>query len=222
MNVTKSIAMRSIVTFVFIAITQICFAQKVEDLFKPSETKIHWLGVDFSKVQLVGDFSQFAEAGMKSSVEIKNRYFPGWNHLILDEREKYDIKGMLRKESITYSIDMITDLNSKAATEDLEQDNARKFTPEEVEAFVKAYQPESKDGIGIVFIAETLNKAETEAWFHFVAIDLSNNSILFTDRLKGEPAGIGLRNYWAGAIYDVIKQIKGRKYKEWKSKYSRG
>jgi hypothetical protein len=116
---------------------------------------------------------------------------------------------------------MITDLNSKAATEDMEQDHARKFSAEDIEKFVKQYQPENTDGIGIVFIAETLNKAETEAWLHFVAIDLSNNNILFTERLKGNPAGIGLRNYWAGAIYDVIKEIKSKKYKEWKSKYSR-
>lgn len=213
--------MKILFTCAILTIAGISIGQKAEDLFRPSQTKIQWLGIDFSHVQLVGDFSQFAEAGKKSSVEIKNRYFPGWNEIILDEREKYDIKGMLRKENITYSIDMVTDRNSKAATEDLETDNVRKFSTEEIEQFVREYQPEDKDGIGIVFIAETLNKAETEAWFHFVALDLSNNTVLFTERLQGKPSGIGLRNYWAGAIYDVIKEIKNKKYKEWKSKYSR-
>jgi hypothetical protein len=116
---------------------------------------------------------------------------------------------------------MITELNAKAATEDMESDNAKTFTAKDIESFVKEYKPENKDGIGIVFIAETLNKAETEAWFHFVAINLSNNAVLFSERMKGNPSGIGLRNYWAGSIYDVMKEIKSKKYKEWKSKYQR-
>lgn len=213
--------MKTSLTLALFISAHFCFGQKVEDLFKPSDTNIYWLGVDFSRVQLVGDFSQFAEAGQKSAVEIKSKYFPAWNRLILDEREKYDVKGMLRKEEITYSIDMITKVNSTASTEELEVDNPKKFTSAEIEEMVKAYNPENKDGIGIAFIAETLNKAENVAWFHFVAIDLSTNTILFSERLSGKPVGFGLRNYWAGAIYDVIKEIKGKKYKEWKSKYSR-
>jgi hypothetical protein len=213
--------MKILFTCAFIAVVGTSIGQKAEDLFKASQTNIQWLGIDFSRVQLVGDFSQFAEAGKKSTVEIKNRYFPGWNQLILNEREKYDIKGMLRKENITYNTDMVTDVNSKAATEDMERENVKPFSADDIKNFVGEYRPENKDGIGIVFIAETLNKAETEAWFHFVAIDLSNNNVLFTERLQGKPSGIGLRNYWAGSIYDIIKEIKNTKYKEWKSKYSR-
>jgi hypothetical protein len=213
--------MKSVFFTFLIAISVSSFAQQAEDLFKPSEVQIQWLGLDFSKVQLVGDFSQFAEAGKKSSVEIKNRYFPGWNELMLNERDKYDVKGMLRKENIIYSIDMITKLNADAPTENMEVDNVKQFSSEDIQKHVKDYQPKNKDGIGIVFIAETLNKADTEAWFHFVALDLSSNKVLFTDRLQGKPAGIGLRNYWAGAVYDIIKEIKNKKYKEWKSKYAR-
>ncbi|HEY0656323.1 MAG TPA: hypothetical protein VGD65_24490 [Chryseosolibacter sp.] len=213
--------MKLVVTLLFASLVSLSFGQKVEDLFRASDTPIHWLGVDFSKVQLVGDFSQFGEAGKKSTIEIKNRYFPGWNELILNERDKYDIKGMIRKEHIIYSVEMVSNINATAATEDMETHNARIFSRQDIERHVQHYQPESKSGIGIVFIAEVLNKAETEAWFHFAAIDLSTNTVLLTERLRGTPAGIGLRNYWAGAIYDIIKEIKDRKYREWKSKHSR-
>lgn len=213
--------MKLVFACILVGTSTFLFGQKVDDLFKQSDTEIVWLGVDFSKVQLVGDFSQFADAGKKSTVDIKDRYFPGWNGLILNERDKYDIKGMLRKEKLTYSIDMVSNLNSTAATEEMETDNPRKFSTQEIEEHVRTYNWESKNGIGIVFIAEVLNKAETEAWFHFAAIDLSTKTVLLTERMRGTPAGIGLRNYWAGAIYDVVKEIKNKKYKDWKSKYSR-
>ncbi|MFT4679987.1 MAG: hypothetical protein ACI9HG_002106, partial [Flavobacteriales bacterium] len=31
-----------------------------------------------------------------------------------------------------------------------------------------------------------------------------------------KPMGFGLRNYWAGSIYSVIKQIKSSEYMSWK------
>ena len=85
--------MKKLIAFVVIAATHFCYGQKAQNLFKTSEDNIYWLGVDFSKVQLVGDFSQFAEAGQKSTVEIKTKYFPAWNRLIVDERSKYEHQG---------------------------------------------------------------------------------------------------------------------------------
>jgi hypothetical protein len=207
--------------YVLIYLSIVAKSQSAEDLFKASDTKIFWLGIDFSHVQLVGDFSQFNNAGEKSSVEMKNKYFPAWNNIVLDEAKKYDVKGMLRKESLTYDIDMIAGINAKAATEELETSNPVEYSRDDIEKFVKRYNSKSKDGIGVALIAETLNKRELEAWYHFVAIDLSNNKVLVYDRIKGKPSGIGLRNYWANTIYDVVKEIKGERYREWKNKHTK-
>jgi hypothetical protein len=92
--------MKKFLTLILIAFAIPCFSQNAEDLFKASPTTIHWLGIDFSKVRLVGDFSQFASAGTKSSVEVKNKYFPAWNRLVLDEREKFDVKGCCEKRTL--------------------------------------------------------------------------------------------------------------------------
>jgi hypothetical protein len=35
----------------------------------------------------------------------------------------------------------------------------------------------------------------------------------------GEPMGFGLRNYWAGAIKDILHQIDFFEYPVWKNKY---
>jgi hypothetical protein len=211
----KSLALISL-----LMISAFTYAQTAQDLFS-GDTKISWLGVDFSNVKLVGDFSQFHGAGEKSPSQIKRTFFPAWNNLVLDEREKYDVAGMLRKDKVFYDIDMILDVNANASLDEMEQYNAPTYSREDIEKFVKKYKTQGKEGIGIVFIAETLNKAETEAYFHFVALDMGTNKILVHDRIRGEPSGIGLRNYWAGAIHDVIKEITKSRYRNWKSEYAK-
>jgi hypothetical protein len=214
--------MKKSILFIFVClVTLVSSAQTAEDLFSPSDAKISWLGVDFSNVKLIGDFSQFNGVGDKNASQIKSKYFPGWNRLILDEREKYDVAGMLRKDNIIYDIDMIMELNGSAPLEAMEAYNAPTYSKDDIEKFVKKYNTKGKQGIGIVFVAESLNKANTEAWFHFVAISLTDNKILVHDRLRGEPSGIGLRNYWAGAIHDVIKEISKNRYRDWKSDYAK-
>jgi hypothetical protein len=213
--------MKKLLTLVAILFLNIAYAQKAEDLFKESDTRITWLGVDFSHVKLIGDFSQFGGAGEKSSAQVKRVYFPSWNMLILDERDKYDVGGMIRKDNIVYDIDMMMLHNAKAPVEEMETYNEPSYTADDIKKFVKEYKIDKKDGIGILFVAESLNKARTEAWFHFVAMNLNNNEILVHERLRGEPAGIGLRNYWAGAINDVIKEISKNKYKAWKNQYAK-
>jgi hypothetical protein len=119
-----------------------------------------------------------------------------------------------------YDIDMINEINEKAPVEDMETSKTPEYTKEDIEKFVSGYKPKQKNGIGILFVAETLNKAKEEAYYHFVAIDLKTNKVLIHDRLRGQPGGFGLRNYWGGSIYSVIKDINKNRYKAWKSTYA--
>jgi len=194
-------------------------SQTVNDLFKSNDTKISWLGVDYTHVRLIGDFSQFSGIGEESSVEIRNKYFPAWNKLILSEPKKYDLKGMLRKGNIFYDIDLVMGNNYETAIEELESYNNPNYSLEQIKGFVKEISFTNKEGIGVIFIAESLNKNNEEAYFHFVAIKMATNEILIHERLRGEPRGFGIRNYWAGSIYDVMNQIRVIHYKRWKKKF---
>jgi hypothetical protein len=221
-NTTKNKRyMKKFFLFIFALLSVVfTYAQSAQDLFS-GNTQINWLGIDFSNVRLIGDFSQFSGAGEKNPSQIKRIYFPAWNKLILDEREKYDVAGMLRKDKVFYDIDMVMDLNSNASLDEMETYNAPVYAREDIEKFVTKYKTGGKEGVGVVLIAESLNKAEKEAWFHFVAIDMGSKKILVHDRIRGEPSGIGLRNYWAGAIHDVIKDINKNRYRNWKSDYAK-
>ena len=108
---------------------------------------------------------------------------------------------MLRKPDICYDIDMIGDINARTSLDDIESYNASRFTGEDIQSFVDQYNLESKEGIGVLFIAESLNKNAEEAYYHFVAINMKTRKVLLHERLRGEPKGFGLRNYWANSIY---------------------
>jgi len=206
---------KQFITVLLLFIAVIVDSQTAKDLFSPSNVKISWLGVDFSHVKLIGDFSQFYGAGEKDNAQIRDNYFPAWNRLILVEPDKYDIKGMLRNDSIIYDIEMVTKINSSTPNNDMESYNTPNYSKKDIETFVSLYDTKEKSGIGILFLAESLNKSMKEAYYHFVAIDMKTKEILFHERLRGKPKGFGLRNYWAGSIYSVIKEIKNERYKVW-------
>jgi hypothetical protein len=204
----------------FLVLSQTAFCQQASDLFKSTDIPYTWLGIDYSHVKLIGEFTEISSAGEKTAVQIKKIYFPAWNNLIINEPKKYDVAGMLRKEKIEYDIDMINEINEKAAVEDMETTKTPEYTKEDIQKFVSGYKAKQKNGIGILLVAETLNKAKEEAYYHFVALDLKTNKILIHDRLRGEPGGFGLRNYWAGSVYSLIKDINKNRYKAWKSTYA--
>ena len=49
--------------------------------------------------------------------------------------------------------------------------------------------------------------------------DISTKKILLTQLMIGKPTGAGLRNYWIGAIYDILKQIDNYQYRKWVKQY---
>ena len=198
-----------------------CFgmSQKIEDLFSKTGTQITWLGIDFSHVKLIGEFSQFSEVGKTGTSVIRDKYFYGWNNLILNEYSKYNIEEMIRKENVNLKISAINKINENTAIEDLESDEQPNYTKEDIALFIKKYNFEEKDGIGLLLVADYLDKTKEEAKYHFVAINLSNNELLLCESFTSIPGGFGLRNYWAKTYYEVIISIRDYKYKSWKKMY---
>lgn len=193
-------------------------SQDLEDLFQKSDTKVTWLGIDFSHVKLIGDFNHFAEWGSQGALSIRNNYFPAWNDLVYKEYKKYDIAGMLRKEDLVLNTDYIYDLNKKAPLEEMESKLDPDYTEEDIQKFIKSYDFKEKEGLGILLVAESLNKYKEYAKYHFVVINMKNNKILLHELFTESAGGIGLRNYWARTFYNVVKRIKDQSYFNWKKK----
>jgi hypothetical protein len=199
----------------FLLLTLSLKAQDATDLFRP-DVPLTWLGIDFSHCQFTGNFAEFAEAGRKSSWQLRDVYFPKWNLIVLEEPEKYDIRGMFRKEAVQFEIGMITSLNAKTPLDSMETFNAVQYSDEQVTQFVSRYDLAGKQGIGLVLIAESFNKFSNEALYHLVAIDMGTGKIVLHKKMRGEPKGIGLRNYWANSFARVIQYVRDYYYWEWK------
>jgi hypothetical protein len=186
------------------------------DFVFAQNTRVSWLGVDFTHVKLIGDFSQFSGIGEKSASQIKNQYFHAWNRLIINERKKYDVAGMLRRDHVFYDVNMIDSLNDDTPLCDIESYNNPDYTFEDISKFVSAYDFKGKTGVGVLLLAESLNKTEMEGYFHFIAIDMATREILIHERIAGEPGGIGIRNYWAGSIFNIMENIEKVYYRNWR------
>lgn len=205
--------------FVFlILVSQTVMAQNLTDLFSTTKTvPLTWLGVDYSHVKIVGDLSSTEPL---TPTQIRDWHFPSWNKLILAEPDKFDIKGMLKYTQITNDIDMITKLNAATVVDSMQAVSQVVYSKSDIMKFVSQYDLTGKTGFGVVFIAENLDKAKVAATYHVVIMNMATKDILITERIRTEPAGFGIRNYWAGSIYKCIVSVKDVYYKKWKATYA--
>lgn len=196
------------------------FSQTINDLFdSKSEVKITWLGIDYSHVRLIGGFSQFNGSGENTAEDIQNKYFPAWNLFVFREADKYNIKKMLRKREVDINIDMVKELNEKADASEFNAHNAPNYSDEDIREFVNEYKLSNIKGLGVIFIAEYLNKDKAKALYHYIVINNATNEILLHEKLIESAGGFGVRNFWARSFYSAIKRI-GQKYYTYKKIYT--
>ncbi len=211
------------ISILFVLFTANLFAQSsITDVFSSTETKITWLGIDYSQVKIMGPFAEFGGAGAKDNIKIRDKYFKGWNQLIINEREKYNFGRALNKTKVPYDIGYMEKRNDAANVENLfstSSEDADRFKEEDIKKIVSQYRLDGKSGIGLVFIAEALDKPGRKGTFWVTFIDMASSQVLLTEKMSGESSGLGLKNFWAGSVYKILKDIEVCQYRKWKNKY---
>lgn len=71
-------------------------AQDAKAVFSANE--IVWYGLDFTKAKFVGGFDQVGGAGVATGSDMKSKWIPSWNALILNEQPKYDLRISFRRQ----------------------------------------------------------------------------------------------------------------------------
>jgi len=205
----------------FCAGIQSLTAQTIKDVFTSSETSILYLGIDFTQARLINDPSQMG-------IDVRDKYFPGINALVINEPKKYDLQAAFHKKLINNSLGIVTKRNKAINAENIESTEPadyRRLKEEDINKLVSGIDFEKKTGIGLLFIVEGMKKGvnrgdngNSSLWVTFV--DMGANKVLMTERMDGiSSGGFSFRNFWANTIYDVIETIDKKKYKEWKRKY---
>jgi len=160
-----------------------------------------WVGIDFSLVKMVGpDFNK------------PDEIFPGmldkWNNLFVKERLK-KISSEIDKE-IEVDIEGVFEVNKKASKAQIKpfpgpDDSIKKsnISNEAIVKQVKGYALKSKNGIGLVFIADCFNKLEKAGSIYVVYFDIASRDVISSKRQVNGAGGFGFRNFWFRTIKDA-------------------
>ena len=193
------------------------FAQlSKDDVFKNSN-EITWLGIDYSEVKFIGPASGWGEVSTKSPTEMRDKYFPAWNELILAEPKAFKIEDAVSRSEVQMDISSTTEANNKMNKKEIFSENIGDFqllNEKDIQSMIKKYNFKIKSGIGFLLIAEGMSKGREEASYWATFVDMSNKNVLLTKRITGKAGGFGFRNYWAGSAKSVFKTMK-KEFKRW-------
>ncbi len=204
-----------ILSALLIASVSFATAQGKSTVFSTNE--IVWYGLDFTKAKFVGQFDQGMGAMPAKGYDMKVKWVPQWNSLIAKEPKNFDLRKAMEKENIIYDLEPVNTVNSKMDKDDCMSFNAGKIEKNKIDYMIEAYpRGEQKNGIGCVFIVENFNKNMESASVYVTFFDIASKKVLLCEKMEGKPMGVGMRNYWAGAIKAIIKQIGDSQWSNWK------
>lgn len=168
-------------------------SQKIQEA-----SSLNYYGIDFSSAKVIG-----AGEPAEQFVDV----FGKINLLVVGEPAKYDLKKAFRKEIGKVDLSVVGTLNEKIDPGTLkEYGGIHRLSSETIAGKVAEYQIPDKEGIGVVLIAEQLDKPHGEAFYHVVFFDLDTREIVLSKWVAGKAGGFGLRNYWAGSVYKVLSK----------------
>lgn len=191
-------------------------AQSNNDFFNDSKARVTFVGLDFSKAKMVG-----AE-GFSNPLKIQSYYFPAWNGLFISEQDKYSIGSAFYKKNVSYETPVVAEVNKKVGSKNLVTNTAPKFFKKEtLQGIVNKYDiTDDKAEYGIAFIVHSFNKFEESAYIYVTIFNTKDKKIIFYEKMRGGAGGFGFRNYWAGAVHDVLEQIRKGAYRKWRKENS--
>ncbi|MEI7596274.1 MAG: hypothetical protein WCK02_11040 [Bacteroidota bacterium] len=193
-------------------ITIICFlslssySQKYQRIKDAKE--ITYFGLDFTKTKFRGLENYFQDLD-----KIKNTFFSEWNILIMQEKEKYNLEKAFNKEKVSLNVSKAIERNKERSMANIITIDEYSIPADDIKKIVKNYSIEGGD-IGLVFVVESLDKIDQEVSIWITFFDIKTKEVLLSKLVTGKAGGIAFKNYWAGGIYQIIKQCP-KQYKSW-------
>jgi hypothetical protein len=212
--------MKTLFTLSLLVASLCSFAQHTaKDFF--ADNKIVWYGIDYSKARFVGSFAQFKDAGDLDGKALVDKYFPGWNNVVIHEPKKYDVALSFHKQTAINDLAAVTKINAETNPAGIMQENPYTLDAGEVPGMVAKYSGGSeKDGIAAVFIAESYDHSRESGSYYVVVFDIATKKVLIQEKYSVKPGGFGVRNYWAKTVFETLKEVADG-YGKWKKNYGK-
>lgn len=209
------------ITFMLTVTCLDIFAQNAADVFKASE--ITWFGLDYSHVKVRGPLVNVGPSGFRDEKDLRDNYFNAWNSLVISEPGKYNFWKSFRVGNVPNDLSIVNKRNSAMNATDMltEQGGDGLVNEALVKKVITEYRTDRKDGIGCVFIIESLDKIGENSAMWVTFFDIGSKKVLFTERLVERAGGPGLKNHWITPVANALSHILRTQYNTWKSKYSK-
>ena len=203
--------MKKLLIVLFFLTTTQLFAQNTMSSLFSGNAKLTFLGLDFTQAKYVG------RIGFTDPSAIKNQHMVSWNNLIEAEPKKFSLQKAFKLKDDQYAskVEDMVKLNKSANVEDNITDDAYVITEDQVKKSVSKYSLSEKDGIGLVYVIESLSKTDEKLYAWVTFIDLSTKKVIYTEKVEGKAGGFGFRNYWAGGVFKINDAIDSKLYKKW-------
>jgi len=211
--------MKRIVLLFFVLAAFSAKAQTKSDVFRP-EVPVTWLGLDFSRANFIGDREKF---GSESDVR---HLLDAWNDLILKEHDKFDVAKAIGRTKVENNLQAVKAHNAELDVLSMFSDEEKDYLHlkvSDIDEIIAGYDLSGLSGIGLMFNVESFNKKNEEGSIYVTFINLNTKEVLFTERVVGPPAGMGMRNFWAGSVVRILGKIGSKKdgFEMWRKKYYR-
>lgn len=161
---------------------------------KKETIKVDFYGVDFSAVNVVG------------AAETEEKFmtaFAAINQLLVSEQSKYDVGKFLKFDVQSLDIDHAVSQIYKLKDVKFKDNKDPKISLKEV---IKSYPV--TQGKVLLIVAKELNKNQNRGVFTAVVFDGNDKQIIYEQEFSGKAGGFGLRNFWAGALYNGLKAVR--------------
>lgn len=185
--------------------------KNINDIYIAGKNLV-WLGIDFQSAQFIG-------VGFNELTKIQETHFTNWHLSQMNESYKKSLFTLFDNE-IIFDYQMISARNSKIEMNELTSNqSSRTLTNKDLDSIINSYDFDllnNQDGIGMVYLVESLNKNTKEAHFQVLFIDLSQRKIISSQKIITNPSGFGFENYWGNTILECNKTLV-KKHKLFKS-----
>jgi hypothetical protein len=172
-------------------------------------------GVDFSLVKFRND----GAAGFNDLVKIRDSYFFTINSYFTPEVDKYNLNSHFNK-NMTLSLETANKRSRSVDIDHIMVDYTYIANEEAITTLLSSYPTDnSKSNLGIIIIAEQLNKVKSGGDNSFGTYKLiffknSDHTILLSINLTGMSGGMGWANFWWKSISNALDDVKMNKLKK--------
>lgn len=179
--------------------------------------EILWTGINFAK-------AHFTRKGFDFTQEVLQRYFQEWNTLIINDQKKYDIRMSFRKPMMAYNLALVTKTNKGLKASHMIKhyiDIKDVLSDDQVCEYMATLDLPDTHRYALMFLVESFDDATKMASVWVVIARTADGKVALCEKFLKTPGGLGTRNYWARAFYNLLYDIKTYAFLRWENMVQR-